>query len=159
MGIERNLWKKVREGMAPFWFAQRIETGTSPGVPDVWFVIKDGPSPRPYVPGASGWIELKALAAWPKRVGTVVRIPGLKPEQKAWIARAGRLTYRVYLLLQVGSGRSADVLLYDWAAVEALGTLTKPEMLEKVIARWVGRPVDYEDLARLLAAQEPVFRD
>jgi len=151
MGIERNLWKKVREGMAPFWFAQRIETRTSPGVPDVWFVIKTC--------GVTGWLELKAMAAWPKRAGTVVRLPGLKPEQKAWIARVGRLTDRVYLLLQVGSGRSADVLLYDWAAVEALGTLTKPEMLEKVIARWVGRPVNYADLARLLAPAVPVQRD
>jgi len=151
MGIERNLWKKVREGMAPYWFAQRIETGTAPGVPDVWFVIKTC--------GVTGWLELKAMAAWPKRAGTVVRLPGLKPEQKAWIARAGRLTYRVYLLLQVGAGRSAEVLLFDWAAVEALGTLTKPEMLEKVITRWVGRPVNYEDLAQLLSAKESVFRD
>lgn len=150
MGIERNLWKKLREGMAPYWFAQRIETGTAPGVPDVWFVIKDDYTYDNLLRSCAGWLELKALAAWPKRAETVVLLPGLRPEQKAWIERAGRLTDLVYLLLQVGTGRSADILLYDWRTVSVLGTLTKAEMLDWATAKWLHRRIVYADLARFL---------
>jgi hypothetical protein len=141
MGPERKLWIKLREGMAPYWRVQRIETGTSPGVPDVWYCFPSGDS---------GWLELKALPAWPKRAATIVRLPHFRPEQRAWMPHIGKYIGNVYLLLQVGSGSKADVLLFSWPQVALLGTLNQEDMIKVCQGRWQGVPIDYQRLVQLL---------
>ena len=100
MRAESQLWTRIR----PFLVAARldpvrVENPIHPGTPDV--NICDG-----------RWIELKSIAAWPKRDTTHVRIKHFTPQQRVWLLRRWKYTPgSTLLLLEV---RSVDqCLLFD----------------------------------------------
>jgi len=98
---EQRLWDYLRRGMAGRWDAQRHEDRLAVGVPDLSYGCG----------GADGWIEMKAASRWPARESTPLRVE-LRPGQRAWLAARARAgSGRCWILLRVGSGRSADHLL------------------------------------------------
>lgn len=91
---ERTLWAAMRKAVEPYAVLVRVESPISPGIPDVAYCIRGC--------GASGWLELKYLKAWPTRPASTVNIPTLTREQvlfaETWHGAGGRAA----LLLQVG---------------------------------------------------------
>lgn len=72
MTSESGFWSVVRQRLSPYGRLQRIESHlTAQGIPDVVYSLL----------GHSGWLELKHLAAWPKRPTTPLHVPHLKLEQ------------------------------------------------------------------------------
>jgi len=139
MANERALWKALQRGMKGTWVPQRFEDKLSLGIPDVGFVLLGG--------GPYGFIELKRVQEYPKRETTPVRIPHKQhwKIQQAWIRRVGRLTGRVFLLLQV----ERDYYLFDWYAAQVVGDVTKAGLLDLAIGHWKHR-MNYEELYQLL---------
>lgn len=142
---EKNLWKRLRKGLAPYLELQRLEDRYSRGVPDVLYA-----GPKDVLGGAGriGVVELKYLRAWPKRATTVVRLPTYRQEQRLWLQRFGRLTDAAWLLLQV----EKTILLFDWCTAQDVGTLTREELEANAVMVWRGHMStnDYAELARLL---------
>ena len=78
MAGERRLWGRWQPRLVEGYFVQRIENLVGGGVPDVHLLSR--------ADGSQHWLELKAIAAVPKRAGTpVFGKAGLRPEQIAWI--------------------------------------------------------------------------
>lgn len=96
---EKNFWGRVRENLKPYGELERIESLVGSGVPDVNYCLR----------GREGWIELKWLPRWPKRVSSLVRFPKLKLTQVLWLERRRRVEGRAFLLAQV----EHDILLFD----------------------------------------------
>lgn len=94
-----------------------------------------------------GWIELKYLRAWPKRVDTVVRIEHYTKEQRAWLLRRGQLGGNCFLLLRVGR----EHLLLGWITAQLVGELNRTELCRRALGHWVpgngGRMIDFTELA------------
>ena len=126
MATENALWDTLRRRMKGWWVPQRFEDKLSYGIPDVGFVLKGA--------GPYGFIELKRVKEFPKRPTTVIRIP--HPEhwkiQQAWIRRVGRLTGRVFLLLQVAK----TYFLFDWRETQLVGELPKDRLYELSLGYW-----------------------
>ncbi len=103
--------------------------------------------------GHHGWIELKWLEAWPKREGTIVRIPHYTKEQKHFLLTRGRAGGRCWLLLRVG-GASAwhltEHILLDHERAQDLGALSRREILVRCKESWNGMSIDFEQLTRAL---------
>jgi hypothetical protein len=114
---ERRLWQRMREGIAPFCFAQRIENSAGEGVPDVWLCSK--------ITGEGAWIELKARELAPVRSITPVfnGSYGLRPAQVAWIHGRASAGAAIWVLAQCGAhvwlvhGRHARELA-GWSLLE-----------------------------------------
>lgn len=89
MRLEAASWRKLR----PFLLTARldpvrVENPIHPGTPDVNL--------------ANGtWLELKALHAYPKREGSIVKIPHYTPQQRVWIYRRHKFGGRVHLVLEI----------------------------------------------------------
>lgn len=93
---EANLWKRMREGIKPFAFAQRLENIVGLGVPDVVLHSR--------VNGACAFVELKHRPELPVRDSTPVFAGqyGLRPEQVAWIYGRAEVGARVWILAHGG---------------------------------------------------------
>jgi hypothetical protein len=101
MRIESAAWKVLR----PFLIGARldpvrVENPIHPGTPDVNLVN-------------GAWLELKAIASYPRRAATVVRIPHFTPQQRAWLLRRLQYGGRSYLVLHVVATR-------EWLLFNAL---------------------------------------
>jgi len=120
MGRESNLWKRVREGMKDHWEATRIECHSALGVPDVYYTMKGS--------GSMGWLELKRLEEWPKRINTRIKIQHFTPQQRNFIKDHGKLGANVFMLLQV----EEDHLLLTWKTCCYLydGLFNKRELIQ-----------------------------
>ena len=86
----------MREGIAPFCFAQRIENLTGEGVPDVWLCSK--------TTGQGAWTELKCRMEMPARISTPIfkGDHGLRPDQVAWIYGRATAGANIFILGQGG---------------------------------------------------------
>ncbi len=96
MTPEQSAWASIqphlaRAGLDP----HRVENVLSPGHPDVDYT--------------HGVIELKALACWPVRPETYVRVETLTGEQVAFLCRRWRAGGRAFLLARV----DRDWFLFD----------------------------------------------
>jgi hypothetical protein len=110
---ESRMWQTLRPLLAEL-DPVRVENLSSVGTPDVNYV--------------GGWIELKCLAAWPKKPETVVKVDHFTPEQRAWILRRCRAGGKVFVILRVAN----DWLLFGGAqAACSLGTWTKDRTLRE----------------------------
>lgn len=109
---EQKQWDYLSRQMSGLWDAQRHEDRHSPDVPDVSFAMQ----------GIDGWLELKTLAAWPKRSTTQVYLEHLTSGQVNWLERRGsRGSGRVWLLLAVGTEMAeAEWLLVPSTRVRTL---------------------------------------
>ena len=82
----------------------RVENKVMKGMPDVHYIDKQG---------NSGWIELKFLESWPKKVLSI----GLRMNQSLWLTSYARNKGSCWVLLKVGrdytalmKGKDADKL-------------------------------------------------
>lgn len=127
------------------WIAQRFEDRFSYGIPDVGFVMRKG--------GGWGFLELKRIPAWPKRESTPVAIPHKKhwQIQQAWAERIGRLTGRVFLLLQV----ERAYFIFTWQQMQEVGKLTANGLLVHAEACWANK-MDYTELEVILGEKHGV---
>jgi hypothetical protein len=106
----------------------RVEDAAGIGTPDVY--LRCGPR--------SAWIELKHVAACPKRPTTPLRIDHFTDEQRLWLRAEGLAGGLAWLFMQVAD----DYLLFKWDAAQDVGMLTKGQMFER--AAWAGRkPCDW----------------
>lgn len=100
MKSESRMWKKIQ----PLLLAARldpvrVENPIHPGTPDVNFCN-------------GSWMELKCILEWPKREGTLVRIPHFSQEQRVWLYRRWKhAPGSTLLLLEVRADR--QWLLFD----------------------------------------------
>ncbi len=115
-----------------------VENPARPGTPDVNFI--------------GGWIELKWLRHWPKRVGTPVKLDHpLLSGQKVWIRRRNRRGGRAWVMLQCGR----EWLLFKGdAACDFLGTSTRQELYRHVYHVW-RTGLDADELIAILETNRP----
>lgn len=112
--------QRVVEALRPL-DAISVENFVHPGTADVNHV--------------GGWMELKYVAAWPKRAATPLRIPHFTGQQRTWLTRRVRAGGRADLLLLV----EQQWLLFDGhTAAAVVGHATRTD-LERV-ARWCWSP-------------------
>lgn len=129
---ESRLWKYLRDGMGNRWQANRIESSTSVGIPDVEFAVF----------GASGWLELKTLDEFPKRDTTNVRIPHFTPEQRLWFRNRAKYKHDCFLMVRVGS----EHFLFAGYQLPLIGETTAEGWRKQAIRYWPDK-VDFDDLA------------
>jgi len=132
---ENSLWHKLRKNMVPkHWDeATRHEDKLSKGIADVSFCQS----------GDHGWMELKHIDLWPIRASTIVRIPHYHDYQRNFLRDKGSAAGNTWLFLQV----DRDHLLFHWSAAQAVGTLTTSELEAHAYRTWIGRKLDYIELA------------
>lgn len=95
---------------------QSIESSISAGVPDInW---------------THGWIELKCVAAYPKRETTPVRVPHFTPEQKSWALRRAACGGKVHLLMKAAN----DWYLFGAPRLVEVGELTRQQLRMRCLA-------------------------
>ena len=107
--------------------AMAVENAVQPGTPDVEYI--------------GGWIELKSLAAWPKREDTLVRVPHFNTLQRLWLSRRCGKGGKAWLLLRVG--REWVMLAGDTAAA-ILGNSSRPQLIAASCNYWSSTPSDQE---------------
>jgi len=115
-----------------------VENPARPGTPDINFI--------------GGWIECKWLRAWPKRVGTVVKLDHpLSKGQKIWINRRNRRGGKAWVMLQCGR----EWLLFNGGlACLYLGMRTRAELYSQARAVWKNG-LDTEELTAILETCRP----
>lgn len=120
---ESRLWQWLSDAPKKFWRdqldIQRVENGVALGVPDVEGCLQ----------GESFWIELKTSDR-PKRATTRIRAR-FEDWQVPWLRRRCRAGGKAFLLIQVGSGRSAGRYLLpgDRASMLDCDGCTEAELL------------------------------
>lgn len=92
--------RKLVAALAPL-DAFPVENSAAPGTPDVNYI--------------EGWIELKCVDVWPKKVNGIVRIDKFKAEQRATLLRRKMQGGRAFLLLC----RPSDMHIYILPAIFA----------------------------------------
>ena len=116
----------------------RVENAVHPGTPDLNL--------------ATGvWIELKAIAGWPARQQTVVRLTKYTPQQRVWLLRRWRAGGGAWLALYVASCRLW--YLFDGEAAQTIGKVPQFELVNA--ARLIGT---HEQVAVFFAEREAGFR-
>jgi hypothetical protein len=144
MTREQRLWRYVQAGMGTKWCAQRIECNLAPGIPDVAYICD----------GMFGWLELKAISSWPKRVNTVVKVGHFTSDQRLFLKRWSRRYVQTRLLLAVGP----DFLLFsgEVAAIE-VGNVTEVRLRAITLGQWK-RTIQWLELCNALASSiEPSY--
>lgn len=123
---EANLWKRMREGVQPFCFIQRIENSAGEGVPDVWLCSK--------ITGEGAWIELKARIIAPVRANTPIFTGsyGLRPAQVAWVYSRASAGAAIFVLGQCGE----EVWLVHGRYARDLAGMTRVDL--DLVADWSG---------------------
>ena len=126
MKPETRLWNRMRPGIAPFCFAQRIENLVGEGVPDVVLHSR--------VSGHCAFVELKCRLLMPVRESTTIFKGdyGLRPEQVAWIYGRAMAGANVWIL---GQGGDWLVLVHGKHARE-LESMTADDLIQA--AGWYG---------------------
>lgn len=101
---EQRMWDYLSNTMRGDWDAQRHEDELSTSIPDVSFARN----------GVDGWLELKTIAALPKRASTPITLKHLRSGQVNWLESRGRRgAGACWLLLAVGEEMSQA----DWYLV------------------------------------------
>ena len=135
---ESGVWKYIKKGMEGRWDATRIESSAGNGVPDVDYGL----------PGIAGRLELKYEPNWPKREGTLVKLP-LRPEQKIYITNRGKLHGNVWVLFRVVD----DFFIVSWNQVDlACEGWTRAQWIACAYWYWERR-VDFTQLYRILKGE------
>ena len=93
-GGEARLWQRMRPGIEPFVFAQRIENMVGEGVPDLVLHSR--------LSGDCAFVELKFRPELPLRADTPVFKGdyGLRPEQVAWLHDRSMIGANCWILAQ-----------------------------------------------------------
>lgn len=132
---ESAMWRYLRTGMGRRWMANRIESSTSAGIPDVEFAVS----------GASGWVELKSLKKFPSWTDTNVSIPHLTADQRLWFKTRLKFKRDCWLLVRC----EGDYFLFTGEQVPNIGKWTEQQWRDNAHRVW-GGGVDFEDLTHCL---------
>lgn len=125
---ESDTWASVRPFLTHL-DPQRLEVFLKVGVSDVECIL--------------GWIELKYVAAWPKRPTTPLKIRHFTPEQRTFLTRRCRINRAfkrpigAWVLLQVADD---FILLAGDVAAALIGRVTRPKLLAAALWHAVGSP-------------------
>ena len=145
MTPEGRVWRKVHDRMRARLMLRRVENVIRQGDPDIWY----GTKANTYAVPVSGWIELKKVAAWPKKEDTPLMIDTLSPQQRVSLRNLTTNGHRAYLWCFVGRGGSflmdgltaANQLAVkakhrtDHHAGDSVG-LTKAGIMERSLGFW-----------------------
>lgn len=137
---ESSFWRSIRIGLLKASnnkiLLQRIEDKLTLGIPDVHFCYE----------GKTGWIELKVLKDYPKKVNTPIKINHLTPHQKQWHKNYTKSLGKSFVLLKVNK----DAFLFDG---NNLGCLTDSTImgLKYVLSKkyWENK-INYDELLLLI---------
>jgi hypothetical protein len=105
-----------------------VENPVYPGTPDVNYV--------------EGWIELKSLDKYPKKLAiTKVKIPHYTKQQRAWIMKRHNRGGQVFLLLQIVN----EWFIFDgrYAALH-VGRVLHEELKNNALFYWDRKPTKAE---------------
>jgi hypothetical protein len=130
---ETKLYRQMRDILKPYVINLcRVENSVDVGTPDVYF----------YTPVSEGWIELKQIPEYPKKMDTEIQIPW-RPGQLSWIKRRMSMNENtnVYLYVVV----QGDLHLFRNKNIQY--TYTRRELLSKAIV--LGRVNDKEFVKKL----------
>jgi hypothetical protein len=137
MGSESSLWNTVRKNLSKYKALTRHEDIAGAGIPDV-----------SYAPAGSsgfGWIELKHVPDFPKRVNTPVRIKHFTEEQRFFLKDKGERAGYCWVLLQI----SNEYFLFDHTVIDKLGYVPAYELKTIAVQHWT-RTINYSYLSMLL---------
>lgn len=147
---EAALWDRTRDGMSPWWHAQRHEDKHSLGIPDVSYGFG----------GSDGWLELKYRPALPKSL----RAPwdwspkDFTPEQRNWLGqRSAKGNGQVFLLAYFEAERITALWRWQNYLLQQLGPERFGDVLLGANGLWQGA-VDYNELGALLKGETKVVR-
>ena len=134
---EKNFWIYLRNGMNDHWNAVRIESSTMSGIPDIIYSME----------GVRGFIELKYIKHWPKRVNTIIRLKHFTPLQRLFLSSHEESAGHCFIFLKI----ERDYLLFS-APLDVctnIGFLRRKE-LEKLAKKiWHGK-INFDELRREL---------
>jgi hypothetical protein len=131
---ESKFWGYIRNGMRGKWDVTRLEC-TLPGIPDVCYGMN----------GITGFIELKEMTEFPKRVTTPVRIKNLTPEQKLWMHTRRKNANFVFLFVAVDK----EFFLFDAEDIYNIETWTSAEWRSLAVGYWE-KSINWTEFERLL---------
>ena len=126
MSGETRLWARMREGVKPFAFVQRIENAVGEGVTDVILHSRNT--------GECFFVELKYRSELPAMVTTPVFKGeyGLRPAQVAWIYGRAIAGAQIWVLGQCGE----HLILIHGRYARNLDTMTFSDLM--TLASWDG---------------------
>ena len=150
MAGERAFWKYLLNGMGRRWSAQRHEDRYSIGVPDVSYGIKLYYPPPKAPKKVNGWIELKVIESWPKRPGTIVKVPHYEIEQKIWLRERGETGGSCFFFLKVLDTK--EYLLFTHITAQSVGRLTREELENSAIKRWINR-INWDSFLEVITSE------
>ncbi len=138
MARESALWDRIRDTAIPALIKaghkvdlQRLENLVGVGHPDVEGCIDS----------QQVWIELKSEAR-PKRLDTPIR-PKLRASQSEWHTERAAAGFRYnWVLLQVGSGRTALLYLVPGDRYDDIKAVTEFELTELSVLSPTATPAD-----------------
>jgi hypothetical protein len=138
MSGEHNLWVAARRHLGAYGHFVRLECPIASGIPDVHFTL----------PRASGFIELKCVAAWPKRARSPVCIASLKPAQVVWLEQEAAAGGKAFMLAQIGG----SWLLLDVATVRSVfaGKETRESLCRRALVHGDGRRFPTKEILHAL---------
>lgn len=135
---EKAFWGWLRTKVGSRWHAVRIENLVDRGTPDVNFKIKDG---------AEGWLELKQLDDWPKRLDTIVSMKRYTQEQRLWLLTRAEAGGKAGLLLKVKN----DILLFGpYAAYHSVGNVPRDTLFIHARYSWGTVPFTVDSFIKAL---------
>jgi hypothetical protein len=137
MGSERSFWRTLQKNGKPYWEAERVENPVGPGTPDVYYTINSN--------GKMGWMELKYVVSFPKRLTTPLKIDHFTPQQRAFIRRHGSIGAQVHLFIQVGR----EYFLLEWQDALKVGELLYNDY--KDLAFYWKDSIDFNELFFILS--------
>lgn len=136
---ESVFWGQLKNTMQGYWEANRIETGTGVGIPDVSYSIYN----------AHGWIELKWLEKLPANVDTKITIDHFTKIQKHWLKQRGRLAGHCWVFVHISDSR--EWFLFDWRQVDEIEAWRVGQWRKKARLYATGRLLAARLYAALLA--------
>lgn len=95
INYEGLLWKKIRSMVGNRWWAVRIESHMTVGIPDVLFAIN----------GRSGWIELKSVEKM-DHIAATITLKTLTDAQIAWLHNGN-----AWMIVEIRS--TGSILLFN----------------------------------------------
>jgi hypothetical protein len=137
---EKNFWKYIKKGMAPYWEVCRIESPyTSGGIPDVIFSMK----------GVRGFMELKYMKSFPKKENTPIRIRNLHNKQIEFLARHYNSAGKCYVFLQIEN----EYLLFSTFHIGFLKTGEPKQILIGMALKHWKNKINFLELSKILKGE------
>lgn len=136
---EAVLWELLKKHWAriPGLRIMRVENPCLPGTPDVCVGFN----------GKCAWIELKMIAAFPKRDSTPVRIEHFTSQQKLWLKEWGEIKIPAFVIIRVVS---TGYYVFEWRAATQICEMTRSQWEENAVLILPSRGGDWLSVLRAI---------